>query len=95
LSRYHDKICLVCGHSFVPKTKNQKLCGSKECKHIWKTSYDKGRYTATSKQIEKTCVVCGKTFTTTDTRRKYCSVGGCLSIKPGVRFRVKLIIRSF
>lgn len=30
---YPDKVCYICGCTFSPKTKNQKLC-SKECNNI-------------------------------------------------------------
>lgn len=73
--KYKNKICFICGCSFVPSSPTQRVCSCSDCQTIYRRKSWRKRKT-TKKHI-RICLVCNKEFQTTDSRRKYCGSIEC------------------
>lgn len=80
-----DRLCVVCGRSFSPKTRRSKCCGREECleemKRRRRRAYSKRQRAKIKKEkLKKICCVCGKSFETSYKRQKCCGSETCKKI---------------
>ena len=74
-NKLEEKICIVCGKSFTPTTKSQKICSDK-CRKIRHSQESKAYYRQHKTQRvfkKRICKFCGKEFSPTCHNRAYCS----------------------
>lgn len=81
---FSDKVCIICGRVFPPKSPNQLICGAPVCKkelkrrskRAWKRKQrEKAR--ASRPMFKRACVICGKEFETVWKTQKTCGNEAC------------------
>ena len=53
MPNYKEKICKICGKTFIPKSPNQTACRNKECIAEVRRTADRKRYSKNKKSYSK------------------------------------------